>query len=361
MAKRSNPALASMWGSAETSHLETQISERNAEIEDLKRQLTQLQQTSNQAVEVQRYSVDLFIPLQLPNGLTQPRKYFDPDGMEKLRQSIAKVGVQEPLLVRPSAAGKLEVISGERRWRTSLQLGMSDLPAISKKLSDEDALEIALVANLMREDLNIIEETDSIIALIGLRLRVERAQLPSLLLKIRNQRVRYQKSNQEIAEDLQQSVGYSGIITAESIAQMDKILGEFSLLLDSFVSNRLSAIQKMPEKLLDAVREGQIDFSKADLIRKVPENDQDALLTKVIEDGLTKAALTEKVKLLKSSVSNEGNKNDEMDIRDRIHKGYSRIRGKKIWSRILSNPKLKKKAQSIEALIDELNNLLDDK
>lgn len=348
---RKNPALQSMWGTADASQIEA----KNAEIEELKQQLEELQQTPSQAAGVQRYPIDQFIPLQLPDGLTQPRKYFDPTGMEKLKRSIEKVGIQEPLLVRPGKDDKLEIVSGERRWRTSLELGMGDLPAIAKALSDEDALEIALVANLMREDLNIIEETDSIIALIGLRLKVGRDQLPSLLIKIRNQRVRNEKNNQSIAEELQKADDYSGIITAESIFQIDSILSEFDITLDSFVSNRLSAVQKMPERLLDAVREGRLDFSKADVIRraKLPLKSEEVLLQEVIDQGLTKSALMDRVKEAKAEEI-KSEEPDQEDLRLQFHQRYQQLRTKRSWQKIVGNPVLKKKFEKMQSLADEL-------
>lgn len=349
MTKRQNPAVAEMWKDASNSRLE-------AEVEDLKRQLEELRTSASASAGVTLYPIEKFTPLRLVDGLSQPRKYFDPEGMEKLRVSITKVGVQEPLLVRRAQDGKLEIVSGERRWRCGVDLKLEALPAIEKVLTDEEALEIALIANLTRENLNVIEETDSIIALLGLKLKIARDKLPSFLIKIRNLRLRYEKSDEDIAIEIENGDSdFSGKINANSISSVDVILNEFGIGLVGFVTNRLNSIQKMPEKLLDAVREGRVDFSKADVIRKAPEGEQEALLRQA-EEGVTKADLVEKVKTLKSS-SGEGEPSGGM--RERIHRSYSQIRRKANWEKIEADSKLKKKLQRIESLLEELSESLE--
>ncbi|MEO1298849.1 MAG: ParB/RepB/Spo0J family partition protein, partial [Cyanobacteria bacterium J06636_16] len=309
---------------------------------------------------VQYYPLEAFVPLRLPDGIGQPRRYFDPAGMEKLKVSIAKVGIQEPLLVRRAQDGKLEIVSGERRWRCGADLKLEVLPAIEKALTDEEALEIALVANLMRENLNIVEETDSIVSLLSLRLRIGREKLPSLLMKIRNLRLRYEKDDAGIVETLQvdEDPDHSGMIRAESIALMDGILAEFSLILDSLV-NRLIAIKKMPEIILDAVREGKIDFSKADIIRRsnLSPEVQSALLSKA-ENGLPKSSLMERVKELKQAHSEVDD--TAGDLSKRFRQSAQKLYSHKSWKRIQANSKLKKKFQRLQVLADELLVALED-
>jgi ParB family chromosome partitioning protein len=92
----------------------------------------------------------------------QPRTEFDPEQLRGLADSIKQRGVIQPLLVRPlSGAGdtrRYELIAGERRWRAAREAGLTTIPAIVREASDEEALEIALIENLQREDLNAIEE-----------------------------------------------------------------------------------------------------------------------------------------------------------------------------------------------------------
>ena len=94
-----------------------------------------------------------------PNRL-QPRKDFDEKAIEELSESSALYGVLQPLLVRPNPNGGFEIVAGERRWRASRLAGLETVPAIVKNINDTEILEIALVENLQREDLNPVEEAE---------------------------------------------------------------------------------------------------------------------------------------------------------------------------------------------------------
>ncbi len=87
----------------------------------------------------------------------QPRKHFTEGMLDDLMESIAQHGIIQPLIVR-EVDGKLELIAGERRWRASSNLGLKTVPVIIREASDRDVLEMALIENLQREDLNAIEE-----------------------------------------------------------------------------------------------------------------------------------------------------------------------------------------------------------
>ncbi|MBQ9236074.1 MAG: ParB/RepB/Spo0J family partition protein [Alphaproteobacteria bacterium] len=92
----------------------------------------------------------------------QPRKEFDADAIKALAASIKEKGVLQPLIVRRSTSqGGYELIAGERRLRASKEAGLSEVPVIIKELSDSEVLEIALVENLLRENLSPIEEADA--------------------------------------------------------------------------------------------------------------------------------------------------------------------------------------------------------
>ncbi|MDP6490979.1 MAG: ParB/RepB/Spo0J family partition protein [Kiritimatiellia bacterium] len=103
---------------------------------------------------IQRISVDAITPCAF-----QPRRAFDEDALGELAQSIRQRGVLQPLLVRQTGEG-YELMAGERRLRASIQAGLEDVPVIIMEAADEEALEVALVENLQREDLNIVEIAD---------------------------------------------------------------------------------------------------------------------------------------------------------------------------------------------------------
>lgn len=96
----------------------------------------------------------------------QPRKIFDEDALAELADSIAKHGVIQPLLVRPMPDGSYQLVAGERRWRASRMAGLTEVPVVIKELSDDEAMALALIENLQRENLNAIEEAQGIKALM---------------------------------------------------------------------------------------------------------------------------------------------------------------------------------------------------
>ncbi len=96
--------------------------------------------------------IDKIVPSPL-----QPRSHFFEAPLDELVESIRQHGVVQPLIARP-VDGMLELIAGERRWRASKKLGLATVPVIERVASDRDVLEIALIENLQREDLNPIEE-----------------------------------------------------------------------------------------------------------------------------------------------------------------------------------------------------------
>ena len=88
----------------------------------------------------------------------QPRKQFAEDALMELADSIRQHGVIQPLLVRPLDNGMYQLVAGERRWRASRMAGLMEVPVVIRDLSDHEAMEIALIENLQRKDLNVIEE-----------------------------------------------------------------------------------------------------------------------------------------------------------------------------------------------------------
>ncbi|MBO5936100.1 MAG: ParB/RepB/Spo0J family partition protein [Clostridia bacterium] len=90
----------------------------------------------------------------------QPRKHFDEEALKELADSIAMHGVIQPLLVRPLSDGGYQLIAGERRWRASRMAGLTQVPVVVREMTDEEAMELALIENLQREDLNPIEEAE---------------------------------------------------------------------------------------------------------------------------------------------------------------------------------------------------------
>ena len=92
----------------------------------------------------------------------QPRKTFDDETLAELSSSIAEHGLLQPIAVRPKPSGGYLIVAGERRWRASRMAGLTEVPVIVKDVTDEQAMELALVENLQREDLDPVEEAAGI-------------------------------------------------------------------------------------------------------------------------------------------------------------------------------------------------------
>ncbi|GAB4285884.1 MAG: ParB/RepB/Spo0J family partition protein [Deferrisomatales bacterium] len=91
----------------------------------------------------------------------QPRQRFDDDSIEELAQSIREKGLIQPLILRRVASGGYELIAGERRWRAAQRAGLTEVPSILRDAEEEEVLEMALVENLQREDLNAVDQAEA--------------------------------------------------------------------------------------------------------------------------------------------------------------------------------------------------------
>lgn len=112
--------------------------------------------------DVTYLSIDVLVP-----NPHQPRRLFAQESLAELSDSIKEIGVIQPIIVRPTPDGKYEIVAGERRWRAAAMAGASTIPTIVRTYSDSESLEIALIENLQREDLNPIETAEAYQTLIS--------------------------------------------------------------------------------------------------------------------------------------------------------------------------------------------------
>ena len=103
---------------------------------------------------------------QIENCASQPRKYFDDEKLEELAESIREHGIIQPLTVRKLASGYYQIIAGERRWRAARLAGLNEVPVCIIEADDRKAMELAMIENLQREDLNPMEEAEGYRSLI---------------------------------------------------------------------------------------------------------------------------------------------------------------------------------------------------
>jgi len=102
----------------------------------------------------------------LQPGRYQPRTRMDPQALAELAESIKAQGLMQPILTRPLGAGRYEILAGERRWRAARMAGLTSVPVLVRDVPDRNALAIALIENLQREDLNPLEEAAGVKRLI---------------------------------------------------------------------------------------------------------------------------------------------------------------------------------------------------
>ena len=109
----------------------------------------------------------LFLPIsQVESCASQPRKQFDPDALADLADSIRQHGIIQPLTVRKLQSGYYQIIAGDRRWRAARMAGLTQVPAVVIEADDRKAMELAMIENLQREDLNPMEEAEGYRTLI---------------------------------------------------------------------------------------------------------------------------------------------------------------------------------------------------
>ncbi len=210
----------------------------------------------------------------------QPRKHIDEDGLEELAESIREKGVLEPIIVRRAGNG-YELVAGERRTRAAALAGLSEVPAIVVDIDDREALEIAIIENLQREDLNAVEETEAVLGLLEITLDLERDDVVALLQAVYNED-RGRPADGRVRE------------RERDVARaLFRRLGRFTV--SSFVSNRLPILE-FPEELLASVRGGRLEFTKAQAIARVENGKaQRILLEEAVRDGLSLSQIRRRI------------------------------------------------------------------
>ncbi|EGR0087345.1 ParB/RepB/Spo0J family partition protein [Vibrio vulnificus] len=117
--------------------------------------------TQSQALSAEGELTDIAVG-QLQPGVYQPRKDMSPQALEELMASIQSQGIIQPIVVRPVQDGHFEIIAGERRWRAAKLAGLKRVPCLIKHVEDRAAIAMALIENIQREDLNVIEEAQAL-------------------------------------------------------------------------------------------------------------------------------------------------------------------------------------------------------
>lgn len=211
--------------------------------------------------------VSLPIDSLSPNA-NQPRRLFREESLEDLRDSIREIGVIQPIIARPAASGKFEIVAGERRWRAAKMAACSTVPVIVRELSDAEAFEIALIENLQRENLNPLDTAEAYDTLItkfsythdalarrigkdrtNITNHIRLLRLPDPIKdELRNERLSMGHARTLLAvENVEKQLDLSGLVVRKrlSVRELEKIVQNFK--------KKLSKSQKTQAKQSEVV------------------------------------------------------------------------------------------------------------
>ena len=229
------------------------------------------------STDVNKLSINEIIP-----NKDQPRKTFDEGALQELADSIIQHGVLQPLLVRPLPTGGYQLVAGERRYRASRIAGLKEVPVVIRELSDVETMEIAIIENLQREDLNPIEEAE------GLQALIDRCGFTQ--------------------EDVAVSVGKSRSAIANSLRLL-----------------------KLPQEVRDMTREGKLSAGHA---RALLAFDNEAMIYEVadniIKNNLTVRNVERLAKMAEKTSTTTRTSRRRESIYDEVELSLSEVLGRKV-------------------------------
>ncbi|MBO1056101.1 MAG: ParB/RepB/Spo0J family partition protein [Dolichospermum sp. JUN01] len=262
----------------------------------------------------------------------QPRRYFDPEKLSQLVQSVKEHGILQPLLVR-AVGGEYELVAGERRLRAAKEAGLTEVPIITKELSDHQTLQIALLENLQREDLNPVEETEGILELLCMELDLNSGEVISIL----NQAANAKKRNLDLTENVSRQLEIVGLVLQG--------VGRFTA--ESFRTSRLPLLN-LPDDVLEILRQGQLEYTKARAIAKLKDDgERRELLDKVLNENLSLSEIKQLIKELTPG---------KITAKETLNAKYSeigkRLKNAQVWEDAKKTKKLEKLLSDLEQLLE---------
>lgn len=337
------------------------------------------------------------IPLdQISLPPNQPRRYFDFEALKQLTESIKQHGILQPLLVRPLDGEKHELVAGERRYRAALSIGLKVVPVVIRELDDNAAFQFALIENLLRSDLNPVEETEGILQLLSLKLRRSVEEIPPLLYRLQRLQnkastVKHNvmgapvvdsdepthnimggvenESTNNVISDVQGDIELSthnvmgetetddSDLNQEPAVNQDlKIvegvfLGLGLMTWESFVKNRLPLLN-LPEDILDALREGSLEYTKARAIAQIQKLDERVeFLEQAIAQNWSLSEIKQRISEKKTSTTNP--QAESNNYKERFTAATTKLRKSRIWS----DPKKRKQIEKLLAQLETLTNV----
>jgi ParB family chromosome partitioning protein len=270
--------------------------------------------------------------IRLPQA--QPRRYFDSQAMQSLVESVKQHGILSPLLVRPKGQDLYELVAGERRYRAAVSAGLDEVPVVVRELTDEDALQLALLENLQREDLNPLEETEGILQLLALKLN----QSSSLAIALLNAAAHPERHS---VDNVIHSYEW------QTVVEVFTRVGKFTP--ESFRTNRLPLLN-LPDDIKEALRSGRLSYTKARAIARVKgQQERQELLDAAISEDLSLNEIKDRIKSLQfaNAALAEG---QPLSLKSRMDKAIAKIKKSQIWHDSKKKRQLEKLLAQLEAL-----------
>lgn len=275
------------------------------------------------------------IPLEaicLP--IQQPRRYFDPQAMQELVESVIQHGVLQPLLVRSRKDDKYELVAGERRYRAAKEVQLTEVPVVIRELRDEEAMQLSLIENLCREDLNPVEETEGILQLLALRLGSDVEEVTPLLYRMKNVADKHEESRHNVMPKSE----------SQLIEEVFTSLGLMTW--ESFVKNRLPLLN-LPLDVLVALRSGQIAYTKAKAIARLKDEVQ---RKELLEAAIALNLSLSQIQLRLKSYIQPPYKSER---KERVEAIIRRVKQAQVWENQEKWSRLEALLTEIEALVTE--------
>jgi ParB family chromosome partitioning protein len=254
--------------------------------------------------------------------------------MQSLVESIKQHGILSPLLVRPKGQDLYELVAGERRYRAAVSAGLDEVPVVIRELTDEDALQVALLENLQREDLNPLEETEGILQLLALKLN----QTTEAAIALLNAAAHPERNS---VDNVIHSPEWQTVIDVFTS------VGKFTP--ESFRTNRLPLLN-LPDDIKEALRSGRLSYTKARALARLKEPpERQELLEAAIAEDLSLNEIKERIKNLQAAKRSQ-DEEQPSSLKSRVDRAYTKIKKSKIWD----DPKKKRHLEKLLAQLEAL-------
>lgn len=324
----------------------------------------------------------------------QPRRYFDSEALKQLTESIKQHGILQPILVRPLDGSKHELVAGERRYRAALSIGLKVVPVVIRELDDNAAFQFALIENLLRSDLNPVEETEGILQLLALKLGRSIEEIPPFLRRLQHERKeavlssnnvigkqesasddassddvvkdeseKLDSDNNVIVKDEDDNLDVSNNVIGNDethgstpvnpeLKIVEEVFDGLGLMTwESFANNRLPLLN-LPEDILEALRFGSLEYTKAKVIAQIKDtSERVAFLEQALAQNWSLSEIRQRILEKKSPDSTPNTESN--DYKERFTAATTKLRKSRIWS----DPKKRKQIEKLLAQLETLTNV----